>query len=233
MCTQAQTQANRRNALNSTGPRTPEGKSRSSANAIRHGLSARFRVFTSENQDDFDDLLADLTRTFAPANAYEHILVMEIAQSHWRLARARRLEADMIDDMAESRASSDHEGVLRTMLLNDQAGALLVLQRHAAAAERTGYRAVKQLIALRKLEAQTARDAARQNEPNSAPGASDTMEYAPPKSPATENDPHRHPINDAPNAPTDPAITNAPEFQPASDPKTENPPGPNPTHPAN
>ncbi|MGA3024822.1 MAG: hypothetical protein ABSF98_08650, partial [Bryobacteraceae bacterium] len=79
MSTQSQIQANRRNALNSTGPRTPEGKARSSANSLKHGLSARFRVLTSESQDDFDDLLAELTRTFAPTNVYEHILVMEIA----------------------------------------------------------------------------------------------------------------------------------------------------------
>ena len=161
MATQSQIQANRRNALNSTGPRTPEGKARSSANSFKHGLSARFRVLTSENQDDFDDLLAELTRTFAPTNVYEHILVMEIAQSHWRLARVRRIEADMIDDMAACHSSTDHEGTLRSLLLNDMAGAFLVLQRHAAAAERSGYRAVKQLQTGRKLEAQAARDAAR------------------------------------------------------------------------
>jgi hypothetical protein len=174
MATQSQIQANRRNALNSTGPRTPEGKARSSANSLKHGLSARFRVLTSESQDDFDDLLAELTRTFAPTNVYEHILVMEIAQSHWRLARVRRIEADMIDDMAACHSSSDHEGTLRSLLLNDKAGPFLVLQRHAAAAERSGYRAVKQLQTGRKLEAQAARDAARQNEANPATSPSDS-----------------------------------------------------------
>ena len=32
--------ANRRNAQKSTGPRTPEGKAKASANAAAHGLSA-------------------------------------------------------------------------------------------------------------------------------------------------------------------------------------------------
>ncbi len=174
MSTQAQIQANRRNALNSTGPRTPEGKSRSSANALKHGLSARFRVLTSENQDDFDDLLAETTRKFAPTDGYEEVLVLEIAQSHWRLARFIRFEAAMVDDMAFCHCSSDHEGTLRSLMLNDKAGPFHILQRHAAAAERSGQRAVKQLLALRKLDAQAARVAAQQapaqqNEPNSAP----------------------------------------------------------------
>jgi hypothetical protein len=54
MATQAQFHANRRNAQASTGPRTPEGKAASSANATRHGLSAAFRVLPNENQEEFD-----------------------------------------------------------------------------------------------------------------------------------------------------------------------------------
>ena len=41
MATNAQINANRKNAKKSTGPRTPEGKERSSKNALKHGLLAR------------------------------------------------------------------------------------------------------------------------------------------------------------------------------------------------
>jgi hypothetical protein len=220
MSTQAQIQANRRNALNSTGPRTPEGKSRSSANALKHGLSARFRVLTSENQDDFDDLLAATTRKFAPTDAYEEVLVLEIAQSHWRLIRFLRFEADMVDDMAACHCSSDHEGTLRSLMLNDKAGPFHILQRHAAAAERSGQRAVKQLLALRKLDAQAARLAAQpapaqQNEPNSATSPSTPVRCESPNGAAPANQgagqPPR-PMANAPEAPSETGLRHPPTF---------------------
>ena len=39
MISAKQLEANRRNALHSTGPKTTEGKSRSSRNNLRHGLT--------------------------------------------------------------------------------------------------------------------------------------------------------------------------------------------------
>jgi hypothetical protein len=41
VASERQIAANRRNALQSTGPRTAEGKNRVCANALKHGLSAR------------------------------------------------------------------------------------------------------------------------------------------------------------------------------------------------
>jgi hypothetical protein len=166
MATQAQTSANQRNAQASTGPRTAQGKSASSGNATKHGLSAAFRVLTNENQEEFDELIAEFNRTFAPTTAYERFLVEEMAQSRWRLARARRLEAAVIELIVGSADPADADFRLAAAIINNTVDPLVVLQRHAAAMERTGYRALKQLLALRKLEAQAARDAARQNEAN-------------------------------------------------------------------
>ena len=46
-------EANRRNALKSTGPRTPEGKERSRRNALRHGLTAETVIAALEDAEDY------------------------------------------------------------------------------------------------------------------------------------------------------------------------------------
>jgi hypothetical protein len=166
MSTQAQIQANRINAQASTGPRTPEGKSVSSANATKHGLSAGFRVLSNENQEEFDELIAEYHRTFKPANTHEEFLVEEMAQARWRLARVRRLEAELIDDMVTHRGSTDADAMMVAALRNDTTRAFTTLQRYATPLQRAAFRALDQLLALRKREAQAARDAARRNEPN-------------------------------------------------------------------
>jgi hypothetical protein len=66
MATRSQIDANRRNAPKSTGPRTPEGKSQSSANALKHGLAAGFRVLQAENQEEFDELFAGTIASSPP-----------------------------------------------------------------------------------------------------------------------------------------------------------------------
>ena len=48
-----QIEANRRNALKSTGPTTPEGKERSRANAVRHGLTAETVIAALEDAEDY------------------------------------------------------------------------------------------------------------------------------------------------------------------------------------
>ena len=60
MTSTKQIEANRRNSLKSTGPRTPEGKAVASLNNLRHGLRARTVVLPGEKPEEFHQLCNDL-----------------------------------------------------------------------------------------------------------------------------------------------------------------------------
>src|ERR1700722_12743993 len=90
--------ANRANAQRSTGPRTPEGKSRSSLNALRHGILARsaFNVTIEgeERRAEFDELVAGLAQEYQPRTMTEHMSVQQLAGCYWRLAKVWRFEQE-------------------------------------------------------------------------------------------------------------------------------------------
>src|SRR5437899_9481208 len=89
-------QANRRNALRSTGPKSARGKRTVARNAIRHGLLAREVVITSgdgeENLEGFHSLLEGLWDSYEPIGVVEESLVQAIAACWWRKARVIRAE---------------------------------------------------------------------------------------------------------------------------------------------
>ena len=96
MATRRQKKANRRNAKRSTGPRTPEGKARSSQNACKHGLFARDTVLPDENPKEFLDLIATLEQELNAIGGFERRLVRHIADAEWRIRRIVRLETGFL-----------------------------------------------------------------------------------------------------------------------------------------
>jgi hypothetical protein len=91
MSTIAQMNANKTNAQKSTGPRTPEGKSRSAQNNFRHGFTGAFSVLPGENQSEFDQLLESLHAEHQPTTPTESLLLESLAQHYWLKQRALRL----------------------------------------------------------------------------------------------------------------------------------------------
>jgi hypothetical protein len=108
VASEAQIAANRRNAENSTGPRTEEGKAKVARNALRHGLRAEKVVTFDETGGDFQAFLAEQRGALEPADAIEEQLVERIAFCAWRLRRIYRLEAHIIDSW-HTPASLDEE----------------------------------------------------------------------------------------------------------------------------
>ena len=96
MATQRQIDANRENALRSTGPRTEAGKAASSANALSHGLTAADTVvLPEEDTDAFERLREGVIADLDPAGALQAALAQRVAVLLWRLDRATRLEAEL------------------------------------------------------------------------------------------------------------------------------------------
>jgi hypothetical protein len=92
MPSQKQIEANRRNARKSTGPITEAGKAVAKFNALRHGMTAESAVLPYEDHLAYAMLREALLSHYAPANIAEEMLVDVLANSYWRLLRARRVE---------------------------------------------------------------------------------------------------------------------------------------------
>ena len=60
MTSEKKIEANRRNALKSTGPRTKKGKALASRNALTHALYAGRQVLPGESEKEYRALLASL-----------------------------------------------------------------------------------------------------------------------------------------------------------------------------
>ena len=97
MASPKQIEANKANAKLSTGPKSKDGKERSRMNSRKHGLTAKMLVIAGENEDDFDQLRADLTDEHDPQSALEAELVERLAGILWRLRRVPFYEAAILD----------------------------------------------------------------------------------------------------------------------------------------
>src|SRR6266446_5247381 len=101
MTSYRQIEANRRNALRSTGPNTEEGKSRSRRNAVRHGLCAETVIEIVEDAEDYRAFEAAVTADYDAQTAVERELVLRLASLLWRLRRATAIETDLLRIQAE------------------------------------------------------------------------------------------------------------------------------------
>ena len=95
MVSQRQLEANRRNALKSTGPKTAEGKATVARNALKHGLCAGLRVLPGlEQQEQWDGHVTHTWAAFRPVGYIEEMLAERIALLLWRLGRVARFERE-------------------------------------------------------------------------------------------------------------------------------------------
>ena len=97
---QKRIEANRRNAQQSTGPRTAEGKAKSASNSTTHGLSTLHMnplapgcFLHSEDESQFLGLLHESVVTYHPQHPDELDLLTEAVFAKWRQQRIWLAEA--------------------------------------------------------------------------------------------------------------------------------------------
>ena len=111
MATEKQIQANRLNALKSTGPRTEKGRAAVRFNALRHGFDADSLLLPGENRAAFRRLRRSFYDQYKPATPAEGILVTQLLTSAWTVFRAHRWETGFF----ELTAPDDHRECQRIL----------------------------------------------------------------------------------------------------------------------
>ena len=146
MATVAQIEANRLNALRSTGPRSDAGKAVSRFNALKFGVDARSLVIPGEDPAELEALTLDYRETFHPVGPLEDFLVETLVAGDWNRRRYTRIEAQLVRLLSTSQDPAE-ENPFGALFLADavKAGALQKVFRRLSAAERSYFRALAEL----------------------------------------------------------------------------------------
>src|SRR3974390_17253 len=102
-----QIEANRRNALKSTGPTTEEGKEHSRCNAVRHGMTAETVIADLEDADDYQAFETAVIADYDAQTAVERELVLRLASVLWRLRRATGIESGIFGSGTQGSAQQN------------------------------------------------------------------------------------------------------------------------------
>ncbi len=127
------------------GPKTPEGKEKSSRNSTSHGLRAKkVRLLGDETQDQYDAVVEGWNKQFEPADYQKEKLVETLIFNDWMHRRPQKWLLDSEASMVE------RFGVDPLHWPAEQRHLLELVQRYKTTAERAFYRSWSALQGLRK-----------------------------------------------------------------------------------
>lgn len=106
------------------GPKTEEGKRKSSLNALKHGLTARssqaFRKITEECGFTYELVRLNMYEYYRPMDAVEELLVDRIARCNWRLKLSQVMEERSLERTGmPTRPGTSYEKILKYERLVD------------------------------------------------------------------------------------------------------------------
>jgi hypothetical protein len=172
----------RMNGAKSRGPTTPEGREKSSRNAVKHGFTSNsIMVLDCESSDQFHELLGDFFTTYQLAGAVERDLVEEMVAARWRIRRLWTVETGLLNGEIhnqETKIDNPDSGIhlaAAFRVLADESHSLALNFRYASRLHRIYDSALKNL---RELQ---------QNRPPQPDAAAEPADFEPP--PVAESSP--------------------------------------------
>jgi len=102
-------ESNRKNALKSTGPKTPSGKGYSRYNARKHGFYSRELLVSKADEPEFDQMRAGLLAQLEPSTTFQWLAFDYNVVCQWRVKLALRLERPQFARQFQEDSSTSEE----------------------------------------------------------------------------------------------------------------------------
>jgi len=150
MTTKKKVEANRLNALKSTGPRTPEGKRIASRNASKLGIFSREILIRGEDEAELQLFARAIRSDLQPTGPMEQSLVEIIISVFWRLRRLLRIESGLFEMY---RTYKGVDGGVQVAFAHDasQLDCFARVARAESSLDKRLYRTLQQLKALQEF----------------------------------------------------------------------------------
>lgn len=140
MASPAQVLANRANARRSTGPKTAEGKQRSSQNNRKHGLTLGILAVDPAEQFEFCEFEASVRAEWKPEGFLECETLQQFLDAAWRLRKIHAIVEGLIAQYEED-----------PFVHPDTQAQLNQLTRYRSAAEMVAFRAIRTIRELQTI----------------------------------------------------------------------------------
>jgi hypothetical protein len=206
MISEAHSEAARINGAKSYGPKTPEGKVNSSANSLRHGMTAKAILLTYEEPKAYCQLAEGYYARLRPTDDVERDIIDQMIISKWLQRRDWSNEAALFDLEMDDQTKKVNvqfpkidpasRYAMAFKALADGSKAIQLFIRYQAAHERAYYKALDTLL---KLRAQPKPEPIENEDCETNPGN---------ESEKGTNDEETPPSNESPEAsPIEPDVT--------------------------
>lgn len=144
MTSPQQFEANRKNALKSTGAKTVNGKQNSSKNATKHGILSNQLIIREESVEQLNTLVDEMHDSLNPRGSLEEILVEKIITILWRLKRVLSAESEALKE-------KDWLGNPEDLYKKYNSNTMTAISRYEAELEKAFYKTLHELQRLQGM----------------------------------------------------------------------------------